>query len=227
MINQTTIDEIKNELGEALKKSEQTTQTEDALSSLLLVLEQADIINEESKKLMEERLFEDFFFALMHELLSSFSEDEEKSLINAKQSGLNDIQMLHLQLELYKKNKGREIEEYAEELYHEMAERVLKELEIIRESVNDVEKLSDEQVLKLNQLIQEEKEEEALKMLNSFKGEGPEDIRQDTQPLNTPTNRYDHIITLVKEDKLDEAREEINKVMLNKQQDTTSKDDSF
>lgn len=219
MINQTTIDEIKNELEMALKKSEQTTQTEEALSSLLLVLEQAGIINEESKKLMEERLFEDFFFSLMNELLSSFSDDDEESLINAKQSGLNDIQMLHLQLELYKKNKGRDIEEYAEILYHEMAERILKELEIIRQSFNDIENLSDDQVFKLNQLIQENKEEEVLAQLDTFKGAGPD--------ITASNDRYDHIITLVKEDKLDEAREEINKVMLNRQKNTTSVDDSF
>lgn len=212
MTAQDTMDNLNNEISNSLKKAQISSQTEEAISNLLIVLEQAGLINEETKKNLEKRLYEDFYLALMTELLNSFSDENKQALVNAYQSGLNDIQMLELQFELYKKNKGQEIEVFAQKLYDEMAERVLKDLEILSQSVSDVEKLTDDQVRILDSMIKEETpEEEILEKLKSFQAEESTGATQTiAQSENTD---FADIITLVKQGKLEEAREELNKAI--------------
>lgn len=213
MTAQDTMDNLNNEISASLKKAQLSSQTEEAISNLLVVLEQAGLINEATKGNLEKRLNEDFYLALMTELLTSFTDENKQALVNAYQSGLNDIQMLELQFELYRKNKGQEIEIFAQKLYDDMAERVLKDLEILRQSVSDVEKLTDDQVRILESLISEKApEEEVLSKLQSFQNGTPSTTDTQTLPQQEDTNFAD-IIALIKQGKLEEAREELNKAI--------------
>ncbi len=211
MAAQDTMAQISEETSKALSKASFSTQTEDAIKNLLTVLEQSGLFSAEAKAELEKRLFEDFYLALMAELFSSFTEENKESLVNASQTGLTEMQILELQLELYRKNKGSDIEIFAQKLYDEMAERVLKDLEILRQSVSDVEKLTDDQVRILEGMIEEKvPEEELLQKMQTFQG-----VSAIPQVPNVPTDdgKYTEIISLVKQGKLEEAREELNKTI--------------
>jgi len=211
MTAQDTMVQINDETAKAIQKASFSTQTEDAIRNLLTVLEQTGLFGAEAKAELEKRLFEDFYLALMGELFSSFTDENKEGLVNASQSGLTGVQILELQLELYRKNKGTDIEVYAQKLYDEMAERVLRDLEILRQSVSDVDKLTDDQVRVLEGMIDEKvPEEELIQKMDSFQG-----ISTVSSVSNTSTEdtKYTDIISLVKQGKLEEAREELNKVI--------------
>lgn len=52
MTAQDSLENINNQIQSALKKSNTTSQAEEAIHNLLLVLEQTGLLNEESKKVL-------------------------------------------------------------------------------------------------------------------------------------------------------------------------------
>lgn len=217
MTVQDNIQGIKKEIEQALKKSSVSSQTEEQVSNLLTVLEQTGLVNENTKESLKQRLYEDFYLGLITELFSNITPEQEKSIIHGQQTGLNDMQILELQFELYRKNTGKDITEYAETLYTEIAERVLKELETVLRSLSDVEKLSDDQVMILTGMLEAGDEDAVLSKLDTFLANSQGDS---TTSIEQPF-AYTHIVQLIKDGKLEEAKQEIEQIISTQQQDTT------
>jgi hypothetical protein len=202
------LQQLQEDLENTLKNSEDTSQLEESIQNLISVLSKTEMLDEIALESLEQRLFEDFYISLMQELFSVIEEQDEKNLINAKQTGLSDIQLLEMHLKLYRERKGREIEEYASELYERIAETVLSELQILQQSMQDVENLSSDEVAILESMIKEGKTTEVLEKLDSFNNK--------TTVANEDKSQYAEIIQLLKTGDLEKARDEINRVIYSK-----------
>lgn len=118
---------------------------------------------------VEERVSQDALNALNTEVFSLFSEDDLQKLTRAFNTGLNGAQQKMLVLELYKRKKGIELEEFAVNLYEQISNRLITDLTQYLYIMSKIKSMSDEDCEKALSLIKEDKFDEALEFVQGNK----------------------------------------------------------
>lgn len=212
---------------------EDQRRIEDEFSAILQGLVDSRVINASQKQEIHDRISDDIYTGLMLRLVKSLNEDDKKHLHNLYQSGLNDYQQLQVILKLYEKRAGEPWEHTMLTLYDQALKQFIYEYYVLKDTLRDASKLTDEECDRVDSLIEDGKWDEALEEFDrlSHASEQPKppiaqprfdsttDSEKDPsqpQQLQTPRAGFDprveEIVRLLREGKFDDAKQRLGEL---------------
>jgi polyhydroxyalkanoate synthesis regulator phasin len=144
------------------------SQKEQELTSILKTLVDSGYITQDQIENLVKDLSQELYNALMREMLSAYNKEDIENLIQAHQSGLNEIQMTELYLRLYAERKDKDLELYAVEIIEGFVEQLIIQFKIAQQTVEDVKDLTDDEATIVSDLIDQGLVDEAEKRLTEF-----------------------------------------------------------
>jgi hypothetical protein len=157
------------------------SEKEQELTTILKTLVDSGYITQAQIEDLTRELSQELYNALMREMLSAYTDEDIENLIQAHQTGLNEVQMTELYLRLYEQRKNKELELYAIEVIEGFVEQLIIQLKIAKQTVDDVKNLSDDQATIIIDLIEQGLVDEAEKRLEEFKN-GKSETTQTSKP---------------------------------------------
>lgn len=172
---------LKNSIDIAVKNYH--SEKEEELKSILKTLVDSGYITQSYIEDLTKDLSQELYNALMREMLSAYTKEDIDNLIQAHQTGLNEVQMTELYLRLYQKRKDKDLELYAIEVLEGFVEQMITQFKIAEQVLEDVQQITDDQAIIVTNLIDQGLIDEAEKRLEEFKNSN---AQNQTQQPPTP-----------------------------------------
>jgi hypothetical protein len=202
---------LKSSIDTAVKNHH--SEKEQELRSILKTLADSGYITQTQIEDLTKDLSQELYNALMREMLSAYTKEDLENIIQAHQTGLNEVQMTELYLRLYEKRKNKELELYAIEVVEGFVEQLIIQFKIAQQAVDDVKQLTDDQATIVIDLIDEGLVDEAEKKLEEFKS-GQDQTKQPTSnTTNISQDDLQMLYQMLKNNYVEESKEILEKLL--------------
>ena len=172
---------------EAIKKN--SFQLEEKFAEDIALLQKAlgDKIN--IANLIEDELVRVISLGLLLHVSEVLTEEDKKNLQHAFDTGLNAEQQQILTAKLYEARTGETYDDYIARKYEEGIKGFIKEINVAKEAIRELDKLSDEQTEVLNKLATKGYLEDADNLVKVLANGIPAD-KDDYVPFEMDTETY-------------------------------------
>lgn len=217
---QETLEEIKKLL------DADSFALETQIQNILDGMQKAGILKDYAREQIAQRLAGDIYTASMIDLVKALTDDQKKQLREIAQLGFNDYQQLVIIRKLYERASGQTIEELVMSKYDIALKQFISEYFLLKESMEDVAKLNDEECDKVEKLLDAGEFEQAIALTEKGRTQSSQDTagdsgtqtdnqqqsseRQARQSVQPDLSAVDHITALLKAGRFEEARKEMD-----------------